>query len=77
MLPDSCHVSCVLAQGCKVASGASTMFNIEAFQDLCRRASIETDPAELEVVKDALRIMLRFDGVTVEPAKKKLYIKPQ
>ena len=76
MLPDSCHVSCVLAQGCKVASGASTMFNIEAFQDLCRRASIEQDPAELEIVKNALRIMLRFDGVSVEPTEKKLNLKP-
>ena len=53
------------------------MFNIEAFQDFCGRASVETDPAELEVVKDALRIMLRFDSVSVEPSEKKLYIKPQ
>jgi hypothetical protein len=62
----------------KVGVGsADTMFHLEAFQDLCRRTSVETDPAELEILKDALRIMLRFDGVSVEPAEKKLYIKPQ
>ena len=43
------------------------MFDLTAFQELCRRASIETDPAELEKFKDALRIMLRFEGVAVEP----------
>jgi len=39
------------------------MFNLEVFQDLCHRAAIEREPAELETLKDALRIMLRFDGV--------------
>jgi hypothetical protein len=53
------------------------MFNLLAFQDLCRKASVEADPAELDTIKDALRIMLRFDGVSVEPVEKKLYIKPQ
>jgi len=53
------------------------MFNIEAFQGLCRRASIEKDPAELEKLKDALRIMLRFQGVAVEPAGKQLKLKPR
>jgi len=53
------------------------MFNLEAFQNLCRRASIEKEPAELETLKDALRIMLRFDGVEVEPAGGKLNLKPK
>jgi hypothetical protein len=52
------------------------MFNLEAFQDLCRRASLETDSAELETLKDALRIMLRFDGVSVEPAGGQIKLKP-
>ena len=53
------------------------MFDLKAFQELCRRASIETDPAELEKLKDALRIMLRFEGVAVEPAGKQIKIKPK
>src|SRR6266581_4156370 len=36
---------------------------LEAFRDLCRRASIETDPAELESLKDALRFMLRSEEI--------------
>ena len=52
------------------------MFNLDAFQDLCRRASIEKDPAELETLKDALRIMLRFEGVAFENTEKKLNLKP-
>jgi len=52
------------------------MFNLEAFQNLCRRASVETDAAELETLKDALRIMLRFDGVSVEPAGEQIKLKP-
>ena len=52
------------------------MFNLQAFQNLCRRASIEADPAELEVLKDALRVMLRFEGVDVEPAGNELKLKP-
>jgi hypothetical protein len=52
------------------------MFSLEVFQNLCHRASIESDPAELEVIKDALRIMLRFEGVEVEPTGKKLNLKP-
>ena len=52
------------------------MFILEAFQELCRKASVETDPAELELLKDALRIMLRFEGVEVEPDGRKINIKP-
>ena len=53
-----------------------SMFDLKAFQNLCHRAAVETDPAELEVVKDALRIMLRFEGVEVEPAGKNIKLKP-
>ena len=51
------------------------MLNIEAFQELCRKASFEKDPAKREILKDALRIMLRFEGVAVEPAGKQLNLK--
>jgi hypothetical protein len=52
------------------------MFNLEAFQDLCRRASREKDPAELATLKEPLRIMLRFEGVAIESTEKKLNLKP-
>ena len=39
------------------------MLNIEVFQDLCRRASIEKDPAELENIKEALLFMLRTEEI--------------
>ena len=66
-----------MAPWCTVGVGSvQAMFNLEAFQDLCRRASAETDSAELETLKDALRIMLRFDGVSVEPAGGRIKLKP-
>jgi len=39
------------------------MLNIEAFQELCRRASQERDPAELEALKEALLFMLRTEEI--------------
>lgn len=48
---------------------------LEAFRDLCRRASIETDPAELESLKDALRFMLRSEEIEL-PAVEKERLKP-
>ena len=47
---------------------------LEAFRDLCRRASIETDPAELESLKDALRFMLRTEELNA--VEKKPGLKP-
>jgi hypothetical protein len=47
------------------------MLNIEVFQDLCRRASIEKDPAELETIKDALRFMLHTEGIEMFRFEKK------
>ena len=39
------------------------MLNIEAFQELCRRAAHETNPAELETLKEALLFMLRTEEI--------------
>ncbi|PYV99377.1 MAG: hypothetical protein DMG86_14425 [Acidobacteria bacterium] len=39
------------------------MLNLEAFLDLCRRGSIERNPAELKNTKDTLRIILRAEGM--------------
>jgi hypothetical protein len=39
------------------------MLNIEAFRELCRRASIEKDPAQLATIKEALRFMLHSEGI--------------
>jgi hypothetical protein len=47
------------------------MLNIEVFQDLCRRASIEKGPAELETIKDALRFMLHTEGIEMFRFEKK------
>ncbi len=42
-----------------------------AFRDLCRKASIETDPAELESLKDALRFMLHSEEIELHAVEKK------
>jgi hypothetical protein len=39
------------------------MLNIEAFQELCRRAAHETNPAELAALKEALLFMLRTEEI--------------
>jgi hypothetical protein len=39
------------------------MLNIEAFQDLCRRAAIGRDPGKLEGPKAALSFMLRTEEI--------------
>jgi hypothetical protein len=52
------------------------MLNIEAFQDLCRRASIETDPAELENIKEALLFMLRTEEMELRGIERKPGVKP-
>jgi hypothetical protein len=51
------------------------MLNVEAFRDLCRKAFIEQDPAKLEHLKDALRLVLRTDEIQLcrvqwKPAQK-------
>jgi hypothetical protein len=39
------------------------MLNIESVRELCRRASIATDPHKLAVIKDALRLMLQSEAI--------------
>jgi hypothetical protein len=39
------------------------MLNIEAFQELCRRAAHEANPAELAALKEALLFMLRTEEI--------------
>jgi len=46
------------------------MLNIEVFQDLCRRAAAEKDPAELEKIKDALKFMLRTEEIELYGVEK-------
>ena len=53
-----------------------SMLSIEAFQDLCRRASIETDPAELENIKEALLFMLRTEEIESRGIERKPGVKP-
>ena len=52
------------------------MLNEEAFRDLCRRAALEKDPAKLEDLKNALRFMLRTEGVELDRVEKKPGLKP-
>ncbi len=49
---------------------------LEAFRDLCRKASTEADPAELESLKDALRFMVRSEEIELGHAEKKPGPKP-
>jgi hypothetical protein len=46
------------------------MLNIEAFQELCRRASQEKDPAELETLKETLRFMLKTEEIELCDAQR-------
>jgi len=52
------------------------VLNIEAFQDLCRRASIEKDPAELETIKEALLFMLRTEEIELHGIERIPMVKP-
>jgi hypothetical protein len=52
------------------------MLNIEAFRDLCRRAAIETDHAELEAIKKALLFMLRTEEIELHGVERKPLPKP-
>ena len=49
---------------------------LEAFRDLCRRASIEKNAAELKNIKDTLRIMLRAEGMEMYGIEKSPGLKP-
>jgi len=52
------------------------MLNIEAFRDLCRRASNEKNPAERDNLKDALRLMLRSQETELHRVEKNPGLKP-
>ena len=52
------------------------MLNLEAFLDLCRRGSIERNPAELKNIKDTLRIILRAEGMEMYGIEKHPGLKP-
>jgi hypothetical protein len=52
------------------------MLNIEAFQELCRRASQEKDPAELETLKETLLFMLRTEEIDLYVVEKKPRVQP-
>jgi hypothetical protein len=53
------------------------MLNIEAFKELCRRAAFETNPAELETLKEALLFMLRTEEIELCGAERVPIQKPQ
>ena len=52
------------------------MLNIEVFQDLCRRAAAESDPTELEKIKDALMFVLRTEQIELYGVEKSPGLKP-
>jgi len=47
------------------------MLNIEAFQDLCRKAATEKDPTAFERVKQELRLMLRAEEIELRALEKR------
>jgi len=54
----------------KKSSLGLAMLNLEVFQELCRRASQETNPAELETLKEALLFMLRTEEIELSGAER-------
>jgi hypothetical protein len=46
------------------------MLNIDAFRELCHRASIETDPPKRQNLKDALQLMLRTQQIEAHRVEK-------
>ena len=52
------------------------MLNIDAFRVLCRKASIEKNPAERDNLKDALRLMLRTQEIELHRVEKNPGLKP-
>jgi hypothetical protein len=59
-----------------MAHEQSTMLNIEAFRELCRKAGSETDPTALQRIKDALRLMLRVEQIELLGVEKNPGLKP-
>lgn len=52
------------------------MLNVEVLQDLCRRLSIEKDPAQLEELKQALMFMLRTEEIELLGVERRPRYKP-
>jgi len=48
------------------------MLNIDAFRDLCRKASIEKNPAERDNLKDALRLIFALRKLSCIVSKRTL-----
>ena len=60
----------------KESSLGLAMLNLEVFQELCRRASQETNPAELEALKEALLFMLRTEEIELQGVERIPMSKP-
>ena len=60
----------------KKSSLGLAMLNLEVFQELCRRASQETNPAELETLKEALLFMLRTEEIELHGVERIPMSKP-
>ena len=60
----------------KESSLGLAMLNLEVFQELCRRASQETNPAELETLKEALLFMLRTEEIELQGVERIPMSKP-
>ena len=52
------------------------MLNIDAFRDLCRRATVEKDPAERDNLRNALRLMLRTEEIELHRVEKNPGLRP-
>ena len=76
---DRLYLACdIIWVSCRVVGkgNLAQMLNIEAFQDLCRRAAIEKDPAELQNIKEALLFLLRTEEIELYGVEKRPRIKP-
>ena len=52
------------------------MSNLDAFLDLCRRVSAETDPIKLADLKGALEFMLQSRGIQLLGVEPKRFLEP-
>lgn len=52
------------------------MLNFDAFRKLCRKASTETNPAELNKIKETLQFMFRLEEIELYGMEKNPGLKP-
>jgi len=52
------------------------MLNFDAFRKLCRKASLETNPTELNKIKETLQFMFRLEEIELYGVKKNPGLKP-